>query len=236
MDVWGLYKLQNKVTDEFKERIYVFIVQWILYWGCIDYSPQLCTQMAKFVENAIPDFLGGLAVNQISTLMSSDLVFKSPPGEPVEMDSEENIKLRATSSSSTPRQRFSRAVALPLNMLSPRNPEDKIDILQFHSDVIANHLTAIECEIFKNIKMTEFLNNNWLKENKHTVAPSLTNLSEHFNKVVGWVASLVITANSTKEQVRVYNKFLRVARVRIETFNWLKIFIYFFITETCIDA
>ena len=207
MDLWHRYTLRNAITNEIKERIYIFIVQWILYWGCIDFTPQLCAQMAKFADVALSGYLNGLAQTQIKTLMCSDQVFKSPPGQPVEEVDDTTL----TPKDSRSRKRLSRVVTLPLNMLSPRS--SNINLMEYDTEVICIHLTSIETTLFKNIRITEFLNNNWLKPNKHQVAVGLCNISDHFNKVVNWVASQVITALSLKSRMRIFNKFLRITRV-----------------------
>ena len=227
MELWHQYNEANRNDFKFKERCYVFIVQWILMWGGIDFTPDLRGSILQFIEKSFSDYKNGLAIKHINTLLQSTKVIESSPGEFIEIElkidhssylneGEKEINSNPLNKISK-RKRISRVVTLPLHMMSPRT-YNHFNILEFDTQIICDHLTWIESDLFQSIRITELLHNNWLRDNKKIVAPNLTNLSDHFNKVSSWTSSLIITADSVKMQIRLFNKFLRIVKVKIISF------------------
>ena len=209
LEQWKTYETQNNIDNDFKERCYVFIVQWILLWGGLDFTPNIRKSLVDFVQRALASFQRGIAVEHILALLSSERVIESPPGESMDFESLEmgNI-VRST------RKRISRVMTLPISMMSPR-VQREFNLLEYDTEIICDHLTWIESDLFKCISITEYMNNNWLRDNKKILAPNLTNLSDHFNKVATWVSSIIITSDGGKQQAKLFHKFLRITRVSV---------------------
>ena len=213
MELFHQYQEQFKISETFLERCYVFVVQWILLWGGQDFTPDLRTVIMAFSESVFKDFRSGTAIEHIQGLLAADQVLQSYPGDSSDLEKLEDDEVALSSRSK--RKRISRVITLPLAMLSPREPAPAdLGLLEVSSEILCSHLSCIEMDFFRSVKVTEFLRNNWLKSNRSIVAPSLSHLSDHFNKVSLWVASLVLHAKTMKLKIRLLAKFLRMVKVR----------------------
>ena len=218
MILYREYQQTKRMNDEFIERCYVFLVQWILLWGGQDLTPDLRMMITHFAENELAHFRSGIALQHIQGLLASEQVIRSFPGDSSELESLlENEILSARSG----KKKRSLRVTLPIASIQnlPENGTP-IDILDYDTVTLCHQLTSIEVDFFRTLKVTEFLYNNWLRVNKSVVAPTLTQLSEHFNKVSLWVATLVIVADTMKRKIRTISKLLRVVKKLISMRNY----------------
>lgn len=68
--------------------------------------------------------------------------------------------------------------------------------------------------MFALIKPSELLFGNAGKKSKHELAPHVMRLVSWFNRIVSWVASVIVLTNSIKERRLVIKRFLEIADVR----------------------
>jgi hypothetical protein len=196
-----------------KQRIYVFIIQWILYWGSVDFQPPLPQSLLEFlaeVYHGHPEKKERLT--RVETLLSHPLVCRSKPGILPVVDGDNVSKKRS----------LFMALSSKSMGLSRPGKGSFSSLMSQDSSSIAEQLTVIESELVQDIHLAEFLDNNWQKEKKRILAPALERLSGHFNRVSLWVATAIVTCPSFRRQVKYYCKFIRVAQVfsPLKNFNY----------------
>jgi hypothetical protein len=79
---------------------------------------------------------------------------------------------------------------------------------------VAQQLTLIEHDIFKDIQDVEFHHLNWKKEDpkvRRRLAPNILRMVERFNTVSFWVATEIVMKTDIKERVTALKKFISVA-------------------------
>lgn len=79
-------------------------------------------------------------------------------------------------------------------------------------------IIALESSLFEGVELEEFLDKNWQKENKEEVAARLCSLSNHFNMVSLWVASVILSISSLRKQIKLMRRFIRICHVRFSSF------------------
>jgi hypothetical protein len=75
-------------------------------------------------------------------------------------------------------------------------------------------VSALSQEMFARIKPSELLFGNAGKKNKHQLAPHVMQLVNWFNRIVNWVASMIVINSNPKERRLVIKRFLEIADVR----------------------
>jgi len=68
--------------------------------------------------------------------------------------------------------------------------------------------------MFARIKPSELLFGNAGKKNKHQLAPHVMHLVEWFNRIVAWVASVIVLTSHLRERRFAIKRFLEIADVR----------------------
>ena len=68
-------------------------------------------------------------------------------------------------------------------------------------------------EMFARIRPSELLFGNAGKKNKHQLAPHVMQLVNWFNRIVNWVASVIVVNPNIKERRLVVKRFLEIADV-----------------------
>jgi len=89
----------------------------------------------------------------------------------------------------------------------------KFEFNDLEPDDVADQLTLIEWEMYKEVEDGEFLHLNWKKDDakKKRLAPNVINLVERFNSVSYWVATEIVMQTDLKTRIQVLKKFIGVA-------------------------
>lgn len=87
----------------------------------------------------------------------------------------------------------------------------KLNIHQINTTELARQWTLLEWILWEEIKPWEFLNCNWARKHKESLAPNILALTKNFNKAAGWVATTILHTESLKERVKVVTKFIQLA-------------------------
>ena len=115
---------------------------------------------------------------------------------------------------------------MSLNELEPI----ELDILEYEEEQIAKVLIMKEFEIFKDVKIGEYLNSNWLKrlnksqQNSNEIidlAPNIRLFTKRFNAVSNWVRWEILSQEDIKKRVSVIEKFIGVCYIakQLNSFN-----------------
>jgi len=80
-------------------------------------------------------------------------------------------------------------------------------IFEYSSQDIANQMTAIEWDMWVNIRETELL--GFLRKNN--VSPNVVDMTKRFNDVSNWVSSVIITEENVKRRIKIIIKFIEIA-------------------------
>eukprot|EP01080_Neovahlkampfia_damariscottae_P008510 gene8510-334_t len=109
-------------------------------------------------------------------------------------------------------------------ILSPRNTLDRnvFDSLikSYSSFDLTFQLTKIEIDSFKLIQPNEFLNKNWIKENRKEKSQNINQIIERSNLISKWVINEIINSNDLKERVSIISKFIRILSISLEIQNY----------------
>ena len=87
----------------------------------------------------------------------------------------------------------------------------KLNIHQINTPELARQWTLLEWSLWEEIKPWEFLNCNWARKHKESLAPNILALTKNFNKAAGWVATTILNMDSLKERVKIVTKFIQLA-------------------------
>ena len=79
-------------------------------------------------------------------------------------------------------------------------------LIKYSSFDLTLQLTKIEVDLFKLIQPNEFLNKNWIKENRKEKAKNINQMIERSNLISKWVIKEIINSNDLKE--RISSKFI----------------------------
>lgn len=94
---------------------------------------------------------------------------------------------------------------------SEGDDEKKLNFLEIGARDLAVQLTLLEQEMFARIRPSELLFGNAGKKNKHQLAPHVMQLVNWFNRIVNWVASVIVVNPNIKERRLVVKRFLEIA-------------------------
>jgi len=100
----------------------------------------------------------------------------------------------------------------------PRRLEQRRSLETFDATLVAKHLTLVEFELFRRIESREFVDKNWMKANKHEVAPNALRFSERFNQVSMWVATAILQRRNFNDRRNLMRKFIEIG-VRCKELN-----------------
>lgn len=94
---------------------------------------------------------------------------------------------------------------------------------------IAEQFTLLHSEMFKLIEIGELFEQNWQKEDKESLAPNLTAISNFFNRISYWISSSIILAakSDSTSPSKVICVFIKVLKVLQLLFFISKIFYFF---------
>jgi son of sevenless-like protein len=94
---------------------------------------------------------------------------------------------------------------------------DKYDILEWPSKDIAEQLTLIEFEYFKNLKPEEFIHLMKLDKQKQS---SMEKMIEHFNEISRWVQESILKEEKCKQRAKKMEQFIKIAQKLREINNF----------------
>jgi hypothetical protein len=87
-----------------------------------------------------------------------------------------------------------------------------LHVLKWHPEEIARQMTLLEYELYRRVQLPELMNQNWTRAAAHELAPNLTALISHFNRVSQWVQTTVLRHVDTKLRARIVTHFVEVAK------------------------
>jgi hypothetical protein len=100
---------------------------------------------------------------------------------------------------------------LPPQPILPQNIATN-DLLEWSPVEIARQMTLIEYGIFSQIKPKECFKLGWSKADKHERSPNIVRLIDHFNKMSGWIATLIIKEENNKKRGLLMKHWIQVAQ------------------------
>ena len=202
---WRYCRKRRKENDhDMKDRYYCLLAHWVLYWGCyqVDFNENFNAHFIKVAEKILKDHVGGHALEYLKSLLSNRSVLDSKPGFlPVEPSFFPVRRAKST-------QRYK----LKNNAISLAQEQFSFcDLLIYDPKLIAEQLTLMEIQLFKEISITEFLHTNRNIQSSEI----LNKLSTNFNKISLWTATAIITTASPKKQMSLFKLFITVAKVHL---------------------
>ena len=72
---------------------------------------------------------------------------------------------------------------------------------------IAQQMGLVDQVLYQQINCSELLNNNWTKKEKEKLSPNILRIVKHFNDIVNWAISIILTSKSKKQASSLLNKF-----------------------------
>lgn len=93
--------------------------------------------------------------------------------------------------------------------ITPKSP----NFIDWDPVEVARQIARIEHALFSAIRETEFLNQNWSKEDRDVLAPNIVALIKRFNLVSTWVATTIVKEEKMKNRVNLVKNFIKIAQV-----------------------
>mmetsp|Transcript_637 Transcript_637/g.885 ORF Transcript_637/g.885 Transcript_637/m.885 type:complete len:501 (+) Transcript_637:242-1744(+) len=109
------------------------------------------------------------------------------------------------------------------NVIGPKLEAGKFEFNDLDPVEVAQQLTLIEHDIFKDIQDVEFHNLNWKKEDpkvRRKLAANILRMVERFNTVSFWVATEIVMKTDIKDRVVALKKFISVAEALAQMNNF----------------
>lgn len=102
----------------------------------------------------------------------------------------------------------------------PMNIKTTMTILDIHPEEIARQLTIMDSSLFKKIKLKEFLNLGWTKEDKKIRSPGILTMINSFNHISNWVSTEIIRFKDMKQRALAIIRFIVAAQKCYELNNF----------------
>jgi len=90
----------------------------------------------------------------------------------------------------------------------------------YTNEEIAQQLTLLDFDIFKNINPCEFLNQAWNKPDGHIKAPNILRLTSRFNSIAFWVARCILEGDDPKQRASIMTRFIEIAQHLLQLNNY----------------
>ena len=103
-------------------------------------------------------------------------------------------------------------------ILKPKKSKDtgfQSLFLSWDPEELARQLTLKEYKLFASMDTREFLDLNWMKEEKEELAPTIMNFTRWSNHVSFWVMSEVLNAKNIKARAAVMENCILLASVMV---------------------
>jgi len=110
---------------------------------------------------------------------------------------------------------------LSLNCSSLTGIANYYTILDLDPINVANQITLLEEALFKEIKPTEFMHQNWLKNDKAKLAPNILAMVKHSTQMSEWVVSEILSLPEITQRTSAIRKFIQCAQQcqRVNNYN-----------------
>eukprot|EP01080_Neovahlkampfia_damariscottae_P012015 gene12015-5415_t len=92
--------------------------------------------------------------------------------------------------------------------------------IDFTPKQVTEQLTLITFKYFKDLKPSEFLNQNWSKKSKEMKAPNLTSLIIRSNETANWVGTMIMNEKEIDSRVKIMEFMIDIASEAIELHNY----------------
>ncbi|KAI8818638.1 ras guanine nucleotide exchange factor domain-containing protein [Fimicolochytrium jonesii] len=103
--------------------------------------------------------------------------------------------------------------------------EVKLRFLDLEAIELARQLTLLEFDLFKSIRSSEYLDLNWIGDNRETDAPNILRMTRWSNHVVQWLVTEIVTAkDNVKTRAAVFEKTVALGQAldKLKNFNGVK--------------
>ncbi|ETO36795.1 rasGEF domain-containing protein [Reticulomyxa filosa] len=108
---------------------------------------------------------------------------------------------------------FSKQKSVKMLGMDQEAEEFAQDFIKVDNQKIAEQLTLLDFEIFKQIKPRECIGQAWKKENKIQVAPNICKFIDQFNRISKYIQASILNAPDAKKRGRLIKKFLKLSNV-----------------------
>lgn len=95
-------------------------------------------------------------------------------------------------------------------VLSRHRTADECSLAKFHATELARQLTLVEHELFRAIEPPELLFANWKRDAKHNLAPHVCAVIDHFNRILRWATTEILSPPTAKLRRAALVKILQV--------------------------
>ena len=86
-------------------------------------------------------------------------------------------------------------------------------ILKYDVEIIAQQFSLIDQQLFTCVTVSELLSKRWMdKQNKLKNSPTICKLTDRFNTIAQWVASVIVEEISIDIRVKILSRFICLAR------------------------
>lgn len=102
--------------------------------------------------------------------------------------------------------------------------------IEWKPQEIAEQLTILHSYMFRQIRLSEFMNQAWQSPEKNTKAPFLTLICDYFNEVSRWVATCILTAAKMGKFEETITRFIKIAKKlnKLHNFHMQQVRIFYF--------
>ncbi|KAJ3435491.1 ras guanine nucleotide exchange factor i-related [Anaeramoeba flamelloides] len=172
--------------------------------------------LKKWIENHFSDFNEGL-LGEVNEFIERNIndpdeknlmeILKKAIKNQIKGDNKEKINLQTPPEPKVPKNIFSELLTL----------------FDIDEEEIARQISIIDFDIFSKIRPAELLNCAWSKEKLKHRAKNVLKMTNRFNAMSEWVATLIIKPERVRQRVKVLKKFINIAHhlYNLNNFNSL---------------
>ena len=81
-------------------------------------------------------------------------------------------------------------------------------------------MTLLEHELYRRVQLPELMNQNWTRAEANELAPNLTAVISHFNRVSQWIQTTILRHVDVKLRAKIITHFVEIARYLAELKNY----------------
>nr|CAG4710913.1 unnamed protein product [Naegleria fowleri] len=219
----------TKILKPIRLRVGQIMSFWLQHYY---YDFREDSQLKMKLEHFICEEMDGSGMKTLSKSLQSLLHRSSKRRETFKLQQLEEVKLRHEIEG-TLNQHFMSTNLIGSNTnnntsVSSQNPLKKIASLnrlnhseleslkstplwQLEKRMICLQLTLISFRLFEKLRPKEFLNLNWMKENRRKKAPNIYTMINLSNEIGMWVATEILNYEEPKERSIVMKRFIKIA-------------------------